>query len=254
MNNLRSRIVATIEARMTSSRLPGKVLKKINGISPLECQVRRLQHSKFIDKIVIATTINQADDVIEEFARSIGCDVFRGSEDDVMHRILGASEAFNAEIQVQLTGDCPLADSKLIDQLILYLMEHKALDLVSNSIERSYPIGLDCRIFKVSSLRKAEKLCKDPVHRTHGSTYLYDENNRSVFKTKNFIAPKDFFYPNWRWTLDTQEDFNFLEKIFLHFDQDIFFISSEKIVEFLLSNPEILNINSHIRQKNIEEG
>lgn len=248
------KIVATIEARMNSNRLPGKVLMEINGIASLKCQIIRLQQSSLIDEIVIATTTNKKDDLIEEFSNLVGCNVYRGDEEDVMNRILLASESRNADIQVQLTGDCPLVDPMIIDNLLSIFIKDKQFDLISNSIERSYPIGLDCRIFYVSSLRKAEQLCDDPIHRVHGSTFLYAEENKDIFSTKNFYAPESLFYPEWRWTLDTLEDFSFLEEIFKFFKEDIFVVSSQEIADFLNSNPEVLQLNKDVRQKTIEEG
>lgn len=248
------KIVATIEARMNSTRLPGKVLMEINGIAALKCQIVRLQQSSLINEIVIATTTNQSDDLIEDFSNSIGCKVFRGEEDDVMRRILLASESVDADIQVQLTGDCPLVDPIIIDNLLRIFIEDKQYDLISNAIERSYPIGLDCRIFHVASLKKAERLCFDPIHRIHGSTFLYADENQDLFKTKNFQSPKSLFYPGWRWTLDTIEDFHFLEKVFTFFGDDIFLVSSQEIADYLNSNPEILQLNMGVRQKTIEEG
>ena len=248
------KVVATLEARMASTRLPGKVLSDMGGISSLECQVNRVRKSKLIDEIIIASTKNPLDDAIEEFGELIDCKVYRGSEEDVLKRILSASEFLNGDIQVQLTGDCPLVDPEIIDDLIQFILENEEYDFVSNEIERTYPIGLDCRVFDVSALRKADSLCSDPMHRVHGSTYLYAKENNHLFKCKNFEAPLSLFYPEWRWTLDTAEDQLFLEKIFLFFGKRIFDVTSLEIATFLRHNPDILLLNKDIRQKRIEEG
>jgi spore coat polysaccharide biosynthesis protein SpsF len=248
------KVVATIEARMGSTRLPGKVLSDIGGIASLECQINRVRNSKFIDEIIIASTESHLDDAIEEFGKSVRCKVYRGSEEDILKRILSASESLNADIQVQLTGDCPLVDPEIIDELIEFILKNEEYDFVSNEIERTYPIGLDCRVFKVSALKKADVLCSDPIHRVHGSTYLYASENKHLFKSKNFKAPLSLHYPEWRWTLDTPEDHLFLEQIFIFFGEKILNVTSLEIAKFLNHNPNVLKLNRDIRQKSIEEG
>ena len=250
----KKKIVATIEARMSSSRLPGKVLMDIGDFKSLELQILRTKQSNLIHEVVIATTKSTADDAIVEFGELIGCKVYRGSETDVMERILYAAKSVDGEIQVQLTGDCPFIDSRIIDSLIGKLLADESLDFVSNEIERTYPIGLDCRVFKVSSLERAHILCDDDLHRVHGSTFMYVGKGKTIFSSKNFPAPDNLFYPHWRWTLDTSEDHAFLEQIVRYFGNDIIYQSSESISKWLLKNPKILEINSEVRQKRLEEG
>ena len=151
-------------------------------------QVKRIRKSIFIDEIVIATTKNKADDSIVNFCKKINCKVFRGSENDVMERILHAVQSEYADIQVQITGDCPLIDSKIIDDLVRLILSNQDLDFVSNEIERSFPIGLDCRVFKVSALERANQLCKDLIHRVHGSTFMYKGEGKKLFKSKNISS------------------------------------------------------------------
>jgi spore coat polysaccharide biosynthesis protein SpsF len=112
------KIVATIEARMSSKRLPGKVLKRLDGMPSLELQIRRMQRSRLIDDIVLATTNKDTDDIIADFAEDLWVHVFRGSEEDVLSRILGAAQSVEGDLQVQITGDCPLIDSTIIDEYI----------------------------------------------------------------------------------------------------------------------------------------
>ncbi len=248
------KVVATIEARMSSARLPGKVLKKIGKFPSLELQVKRMRKSIFIDEIVIATTNNKADDSIENFCNKINCKVFRGSENNVMERILHAAQSESADIQVQITGDCPLIDSEIIDDLIKLILSNQDLDFVSNEIERSFPIGLDCRVFKVSALEKANKLCKDHTHRVHGSTFMYIGEGKKLFKSKNILAPKKLNFPNWRWTLDTNDDLKFFRTLAKYFNGDLSDLNSAAIVEWLELNPEIAKINQFVKQKALEEG
>lgn len=251
---IENKVVATIEARMSSSRLPGKVLKKIGKFPSLELQVKRIRKSIFIDEIVIATTKNKADDSIVNFCKKINCKVFRGSENDVMERILHAAQSEYADIQVQITGDCPLIDSKIIDDLVRLILSNQDLDFVSNEIERSFPIGLDCRVFKVSALERANQLCKDLIHRVHGSTFMYKGEGKKLFKSKNISAPRKLNLPNWRWTLDTKDDLKFFRTLAKHFDGDLSNLNSIAIVEWLEQNPKIAKINQHVRQKALEEG
>ena len=239
---------------MSSTRLPGKVLMDIGRFKSLELQILRTKQSKLIHEVVIATTKNSADDAIVNFAQSIGCKVYRGSETDVMERILHSAKSVDGEIQVQLTGDCPLIDGRIIDSLIRELLADESLDFVSNEIERTYPIGLDCRVFKVSSLEKAHLICDDDLHRVHGSTFMYLGEGKTIFSSKNFPAPDNLSNPHWRWTLDTLEDYEFLKQIVDHFGNEIIYQSSESISKWLLRNPKMLELNSEVRQKSLEEG
>jgi len=249
------KIVATIEARMNSSRLPGKVLMDIGGIKSLECQIQRMQKSKYIDEIVLATTINTSDDNLVEFAKKNNISIYRGSENDVMKRILGAAQFFNADLQVQTTGDCPLIDPKIIDQVIkVFLNGDGCYDFVSNEIERSYPIGLDCRVFPVEILASAEKICKDPVHRMHGSTFIYMGEGKEVYVSKNVLAPKKLRHPGFRWTLDEKKDLKFIRKVIQHFNGRVTEFSATELIDWLKHHPEIVDINASVMQKNIEEG
>ena len=248
-----NRVVATIEARMSSSRLPGKVLKKIGKFPSLELQVKRMRKSIFIDEIVIATTKNKADDSIENFCKKINCKVFRGSENDVMERILHAAKSEFADIQVQITGDCPLIDSEIIDNLIKLILSNQDLDFVSNEIERSFPLGLIAEFLKFQLLKR-NQLCKDLIHRVHGSTFMYKGEGKKLFKSKNISAPRKLNLPNWRWTLDTKDDLKFFRTLAKHFDGDLSNLNSIAIVEWLEQNPKIAKINQHVRQKALEEG
>ena len=150
------KIVATIEARMNSSRLPGKVLMDIGGLRSLECQIRRMRRSRYIDEIIIATTVNSCDDEIVDFSKNEGVAVYRGSENDVMSRILEAATSINGDLQIQITGDCPLIDPKIVDDVIRAYKSSDA-DYVSNVNPPTYPDGLDVEVFSFSALEDAWK-------------------------------------------------------------------------------------------------
>ncbi|MFC1828420.1 cytidylyltransferase domain-containing protein [Thermodesulfobacteriota bacterium] len=249
------KIVATIEARMGSTRLPGKVIKEIDGMPSLELQIRRMRLSRHIDEIVLATTDRKIDDVLVDFGRDVGVAVFRGSEDDVLARILGAVQSVGGELHVQTTGDCPLIDPGAIDQVIeVFLAGHGEFDFVSNEITRSYPIGLDCRVFPVWVLEEVNILCDDPIHRVHGSTYIYTGPEPGRYRCHNILAPPELHYPDWRWALDTQEDFIFLQTVARHFSDRKVELSARELAAWLQLHPEIISINSHVPQKRLEEG
>lgn len=248
------KIVATVEARMNSTRLPGKVLEDIGGFKSLECQVKRLKRSKYIDTIILATTENKLDNSLEEFGYENKIKVFRGSEDDILERILNAAKSVDGDLQVQITGDCPFIDPQIVDQIIEYFIEGTSYDFISNEMERSYPIGLDCRVFPVAILSQIDKLCKDPIHRSHGTTYIYKGEGRKIFKNKNIFAPKILQNPDWRWTLDTPKDLTFIKAVTSYFKENIIEVSAEEITYFLAKHPEITEINKDVIQKDWREG
>lgn len=247
------KIVATIEARMRSSRLPGKVLKKISGSPALAHQVERLKRSRLINEIVLATTDNIADDSLEAFGKDLGLPVFRGSEKDVLGRILGAVRSVKGELHVQTTGDCPLLDPEIVDRIIQAFLDNvKNVDFVSNVMKRTYPVGLECRVFSAKILEEVDKLTNDPIDRVHGSTYIYTVPGR--YRTLNIEAPEELRYPDWRWTLDTPEDLDFIRRVYSHFYSDKPNFTSLDIRDWLLENPDFVSINSSVRQKVICEG
>jgi len=248
------KIISTIEARMNSSRLPGKILLDIGKWKSIELQIKRLKQSQYIDEVVVATTDTAIDNELVTFLGNLDVQIFRGSEEDVLGRILGAAKSVDGDLMVQITGDCPLIDPGIVDYVIETYISSSDYDFVSNEIERTYPIGLDCRVFKVDLLDKVSAICTDPVHRVHGSTYIYAGPGKDIFNSHNISAPSDFNYPNWRWTLDTYEDLMFLRKIADHFDDKLLSISSKEIIEWLLKNKNVIYINSDVHQKELLDG
>ena len=167
-----SRTVATIEARMTSTRLPGKVLMSAAGLPMLELMIERLRFVKEIDAIVIATTVNASDDPVEELAHRVGVGVWRGSEADVLNRVLDAAKAYEAQTIVELTGDCPLIDPAIVSKVINAYRDQNA-DYVSNIIERTYPDGMDTQVFATTLLEDVARRTDDVADREHVSLYIY---------------------------------------------------------------------------------
>lgn len=245
------KIVSTVEARTASTRLPGKVLKTIVGKPVIELLIERLKRSNYLDEVVLATTINENDNILADLGKKVGIKVFRGSEEDVLGRILGAAKSVGGEVQVQICGDCPLLDPAIIDNLIKIFL-NSDYDFVSNAIKHSYPVGLDCRVFKVLLLEEVDKKTNDSIHRVHGTTYIYETPGR--YKILNVEAPPELNHPEWRWTLDTSEDFEFISKIYenLYYKKPDF--DSYDILDLLRGNPALLEINKSVKQKGIHEG
>jgi len=250
-NKLKYKIVAIVEARMTSSRLPGKVLLPLAGKPSLERLIERLKRSKFLDGIVIATTINKTDDPIVELANNLSVGFFRGSELDVLKRVLLASQSANADIIVEITGDCPLVDWRLVDKGIDEYFKNN-VDYASNIIKLSYPIGFDVQVFSSKILSEIDKITNDPNDRTHVSYYIY--NHPEKYKLFNWKSGKEDCWPDLRLTLDEKDDYEFLNIIF----ENLFPInndfSAKDIINFLKNNPKLLNINKNVRKKDPREG
>ena len=180
------RIIATVEARMTSSRLPGKVLLPACGKPMLALQVERLKQVKQLDDIVIATTTNNTDDPIVDLANKLNIGYFRGSEEDVLARVLLAAKSFKADIIVEILGDCPAIDPILISQCIdTYL--NLDVDYVSNALKRTFPGGMVANVFSTAILNEVEETTReDKYAREHVSIAIYNQPNR--YKLFNIVA------------------------------------------------------------------
>jgi len=242
------KIVATIEARMASSRLPGKILKPILDKPILYRLIERVKRSRFINQIVIATTTDSGDDITEYFCRqnAIGC--YRGSNDDVLDRVLGAAKANKADLIVELTGDCPVLDPELIDQVIKHYLDN-SFDYVSNILERTYPRGMDAQIFSTKVLEETSKLTQDPADRENVSLYIYEHPER--FKLSNVYAKLEHKRPDLRLTVDTKEDFELINGIFKELYPIRSGFSLSDIIQLLDQRPELRALNSMVQQKKV---
>ncbi|MBV8483394.1 MAG: glycosyltransferase family protein [Verrucomicrobia bacterium] len=228
-------VVASIEARMTSTRLPGKVLMPCVGRPMLELMVERVRRSRYVDAIVVATTVNVTDDPIVHLAQKLGIRFFRGSESNVVERVTTAMKEVQADIIVQLTSDCPLIDHEIIDQL-LRIYASNEFDHVSNTILRSYPDGLDVQVSSLPILEKCCALCENDKDREH--LFYTIRKNRDKIKTFQVLAPDDLCWPQWRWTLDTPDDYRLICRIYEHFYVKNPAFSSRDIARFMLSEVE----------------
>lgn len=241
------KIIATIEARMTSTRLPGKVLKPITGRPVLELLIERLQRAKYLDEIVVATTINDTDEPIIDLCERLNIKYFRGSEEDVLKRVLDAAKSVSADLIVEITGDCPFVDPDIVDEYIQVFLNGE-YDYVSNTIRRSFPIGFDVQVFPVSVLEKVNALTFDPVDHEHVSIYIYEHPER--YRLKNMEADEDMFWPNLGVTLDTQEDYELIRSIFEELYPQNNAFSALDVIKLLRGKPELISINRHIKRKN----
>jgi spore coat polysaccharide biosynthesis protein SpsF len=246
-----SKIVVVIEARMTSSRLPGKVMLPANGKPMLEHLVNRLKPVKSIQGIVLATTINQTDDYLVEFAQQQGIAWFRGSEENVLLRVIGAAESVDADIIVEVTADCPIIDPLLVEQSVQMFL-HNSCDFLSNgsipgdSIGCGYPIGMASPVFSLETLKRSAAMTKEPLDHEHVTLYIL--NHPELFSHIYLIAPADLYWPELALTLDEPKDYELLKKIIEYFGDANPYFSCREIIKLLKSKPEWVAINKDVRR------
>ena len=238
--------LAIVQARMTSTRLPGKVLLPILGKPMLSLQLERMRRSKTLDEIVVATTINAADDPLVALCKLEGIDFFRGSEHDVLSRYDAAARLFGATTIVRITSDCPLMEPDLIDQVVNVFVQGKGqLDYASNMLQRSFPLGLAVEVFSRDALEHAHREAINDAEREHVTPYIYWRPE--TFRLGSISHDSDLSHH--RWTVDTPEDFDLVSKIFSElYPYDPSFGISE-VLQLLHRHPEWSAINSHVSQK-----
>lgn len=238
-----------VQARMGSTRLPGKIMTNIAGKTALEHLIERLKICKKINEIIIATTILSSDSIVAETAEKSGVKSFRGSEEDVLSRYYFAAKENELDAIVRVTADCPLIDPMIIDELMSFYEENN-YDFVTNVnidvSKRTYPRGLDTEIFSIAALEKAYAEAKEKYQREHVTPYLY-ENCKNIFFYKN-----DINYSKYRWTLDTWDDLELLTKVYsyLYKGKHDFFL--KEIIALFEERQELIKINEHVEQKKIK--
>jgi spore coat polysaccharide biosynthesis protein SpsF len=240
------KVVATIEARMTSTRLPGKVLLSALGRPMLHHLVSRLRAVPSIDEIVLATTTNSTDDPLMAFAAAEKLTAFRGSEDDVMARVIDAAEHGGADVVVEITGDCPIIDPDLVEQTIRMFFHHDA-DYVSNALVRSYPDGMDTQVFSLEALRRSASMTSDPLDREHVSRHIC--RHPELFSRVHLIAPPSLHWPELGLTLDELADYQLLKKIIETLGPADPLFGCHDAIQLLRTNPEWVEINRAIVRK-----
>ena len=241
------KVLAIIQARMSSERLPQKVLKEINGKPMLMHIIDRIKRSKYIDEIVVATTTQAMDDMIEEALCNYGVGLYRGNIYNVLDRFYQCAKKYGAQYIVRLTADNPLIDVDLIDKGISQLvMDGNNYDYVA--LKEGYPLGLGVEVFTFGALKECYENATQSYEKEHVTPYIYCHEDRFNIK---YISNKDD-YSELRLTCDTPEDFELIKNIYSYFGEKKYFSMSE-IVEYIKRHPELMNINKEIRQKNFKQ-
>jgi spore coat polysaccharide biosynthesis protein SpsF len=240
------KIVATIEARMTSSRLPGKVLLLANGKPMLEHLINRLKRVPSLNKIVLATTVNSTDDCLAEVAAKNGIACYRGSEDDVMARVIGAADLVQAEIVVEITGDCPVIDPMIIEHHISMFL-HNDCDYITNAHIESYPGGMDTQVFRLSTLKKSAAMTDDALDHEHVTLHI--RKNPGLFRHLYLIAPPDLTWPDLHLTLDEPNDYELIKNVIEHFGEVNPLFTCADIINLLREKLEWRAINMEVKRK-----
>ena len=232
-------VIAIVQARMGSNRLPGKVMKDILGKPMLWYLINRLQHSQLIEKIVIAVPDKESDKVLVEFAEEIGIDSFAGSEEDVLDRYYGAAKKYNAETIVRITGDCPLIDPDLVDLVVDHYLKNKdKIDFVHNGL--SYPDGIvETEVFSFNVLEEAWKRAKFVSEREHVTAYIW--KNNYIFRIDTLEHIEDLSH--LRLVVDDARDFALVDEIFKHLYKKDKIFHLNDILDFLYKNPHLLELN-----------
>jgi spore coat polysaccharide biosynthesis protein SpsF len=242
------RVVAIIQARMGSTRLPGKVLKDLGGETVLGRVVNRSRRATLVDEVVVATTVQAADDVIVRECERLSVACFRGDEADVLDRYYRAAQKFSADAIARITSDCPLIDPELIDATVHGFLTQEP-DYATNALVVTYPRGLDVEVFTADALARTWDAAKEGYQRTHVTPYMYE--NPELFRVVSLSAEND--YSKYRWTLDTEEDLEAIRGIYKRFADDDRMRWSE-VISVMETNPELAEVNSGVQQKTLREG
>lgn len=242
-----NRIVASIEARMGSSRLPGKVLADVRGVPALTRLLRRLRRCQTLDGIVLATTESPQDDVLVDWARREGVAFHRGSEDDVLQRVVDAHLAQKSDVVVEVTGDCTMLDPDVIDMGVRTFLANDC-DVVTNVRNVSFPLGVDVQIFRTKDLAAVARTIPDPAVREHVSLAFYEDPER--YRVLHLMAPPRWHAPHLRFHLDYPEDLRFINEVHARLEPrygDAF--GTEEILAVVRAEPHLAEINRHCEEK-----
>jgi spore coat polysaccharide biosynthesis protein SpsF len=239
--------VVIIQARMSSTRLPGKVLLPIAGKTMLERVTTRVARTRGVGEVVVATTTEPIDDLIVAECRRLSIRFYRGSELDVLDRYHGAARAHAADVVIRVTSDCPLVDPKEIER-ILESFRTASADYASNAITTGYLRGLDAEVMTMDSLDRAWREAPPGYHRVHVTPYLYQ--NPQLFRV--LPVPFDRDLSGYRWTVDTEEDLEMVRALFADLPNDDF--GWQEALCVVERRPMLASINGHVRQKQLEEG
>ena len=233
------RKIAVVQARTGSSRLPAKVLIKIKGRTILEHLLTRLTYSSRIDEIVVATTDKNQDRDIIKIAEKLSMGTFAGSEEDVLSRFLGAAQQFKSDLIIRISGDCPLIDPFVVDDIVNLHLKKKG-DYTSNVIRRTFPRGIAVEVFPIELLDQLNRLTRDSRHREHVTSFVRE--HPSCFKVNSYEIQSGIYDPDWRWVLDTKEDLQFIRAVYERLYRDGKVFRSEDVLALIRAHPEIMKL------------
>jgi len=243
------KIPLLLQARMGSSRLPGKILLPVLDKQLLKLTIERINQSKFVEEVILLIPDASTDDILQSFAIDEKIKFFRGNEKNCLDRHYQAAKYFDIDVFAKTTSDCCLIDSRVIDEVIeLYFSKSPDCDYVSNICPPTFPDGLDIEVFNFSTLEKTWELAKSDFDKEHTTTFI--RNNPNLFKIINHEHSKSNLFKKHRWCLDFEDDYLFIKTIFekLYLNNNNF--SMENILELLDNNKEINMINSHLLKHN----
>jgi spore coat polysaccharide biosynthesis protein SpsF len=263
---MKPKIVAIIQGRMSSSRLPGKILTEIAGQPMLTRVFTRTSRAKTLDEVIFATTTDPSDDPVAEYCDFSGIPFARGSLFDVLDRYYQAASQAKADVVVRVTADCPVIDPDLIDDVVNTLLDGE-YDFVCNRLpppwSRTYPIGLDVEACSFKVLKKAWKEANEPQHREHAMPYFYEgvSLTRQSRTLETGTSPRGFNvallhhttdFGDYRWTVDTPEDLEFMRQVYNRFDgRDDF--SWKEVLDLVHDEPELMKINEGVQHKTLKD-
>ena len=235
------KFIAILQARVGSIRFPNKVMKSIEGVPMIEILLKRLKKSKILDQIILATSTDKKNKNLIDHVQGLGFICYQGSEQDVLDRYIKAAEKYNADVIVRITGDCPLVDPDLVDECIT---EFNKLDVdyYSNTIQPTFPDGLDVEVFRFSTLKKAAEQSNSKYDREHVTPYI---KTSKIFSKLNHFNNTDL--SALRWTVDEPEDFDVISKIFKHFAPNIYF-SWNEVLKLYKNEPKLFTANSQTQR------
>ncbi len=266
---MKPKVVAIIQGRMTSSRLPGKILADIAGQPMLQRVFIRTSRAVTVSQTIFATTTDPSDDPVAEYCDFSGIPFTRGSLYDVLDRYYQTAKQTKADVVVRITADCPVIDPALIDDVVNTLLEtgEPSFDFVCNRLpppyHRTYPIGLDAEACTFAALERAWKDAKEPHHREHVMPYLYEGVELSIVNRQRSegISPRGFRvallhhttdFGGYRWTVDTPEDLEFIRQVYARFEgRDDF--SWKDVLTLVHNNPELMKINAGVQHKTLND-
>ncbi len=263
---MKPKVVAIIQGRMSSSRLPGKILADIDGQPMLTRVYTRTSRAKTLDEVIFATTTDASDDPVAEYCDFGGIPYTRGSQFDVLDRYYQTALQAKADVVVRITADCPVIDPELIDHVVNTLLEDE-YDFVCNRLpppwNRTYPIGLDVEACTFKALKKAWKEAKEPQHREHAMTYFYEGVQLSALSRQlsEGESPRGFKvallnhttdFGDYRWTVDVPEDLEFMRQVYKRFDgRDDF--TWKEVLDLVHDEPELAKINASVEHKTLKD-